>query len=85
MVIKGQISYIPKPGQVVIIKEDNIPRAVWKLGNVERVVKGSDGYVCTAQIRLPSNKCVLRAINHLYPLEVPNPDNDKELSSKENT
>ena len=84
-VIKGQISYIPKPGQVVIIKEDNIPRAVWKLGYIERVVKGSDGHVRTAQIRLPSNKCVLRAINQLYPLEVPNPDNDKELSSKENT
>ena len=55
------------------------------MGKVERVVKGSDGHVCTAQIRLPSNKCVLRAINQLYPLEVPNPDNNKELSSKENT
>ena len=32
-----------------------------------------------------SNKYVLRAINQLYPLEVPNPDYDKELSSNENT
>ena len=81
-VVKGQTSYIPKPGQIVIIKEDNIPRAVWKLGKIDKVVKGLDGHVRTAQIRLPSNKFVLRAINQLYPLEVPNPDYDKELSSE---
>ena len=84
-VVKGQTSCIPKPGQIVIIKEDSIPRAVWKLGKIDKVVKGLDGHVRTAQIRLPSNKCVLRAINQLYPLEVPNPDYDKELSSEENT
>ena len=55
------------------------------MGKIEKVVKGSDGHVRTVQIYLPSNKCVLQAINQLYPLEVPNPDNDKELSSEENT
>ena len=83
-VVKGQTSYIPKPGQIVIIKEDNISRAVWKLGKIDKVVKGLDGHFCTAQICLPSIKCVLRAINQLYPLEVPNPDYDKELNSEEN-
>ena len=65
-VVKGQTSCISKPGQIVIIKEDSIPRAVWKLGKIDKVVKGVDGHVRTAQIRLPSNKCVLRAINQLH-------------------
>ena len=81
--VKGQISAIPKKGQVVIIKEDNIPRAVWKIGKIEKVFKGLDDRVRTAEVRLPNNKYVLRAINQLYPMEVPNlEDHDKEPDSE---
>ena len=55
-------------------------QGVWKLGRIEMVVEGADG---TAKVQLPINKCILRAINQLYPLEVPNLDHDKELSSRQ--
>ena len=81
--MKGQIPVTPRKGQVVIIRDDHVSRGVWKLGRIEMVVEGADGNIRTAKVQLPSNKCVLRAINQLYPLEVPNLDHDKELSSRQ--
>ena len=81
--VNGQILTTPRVGQIVIIKEANVPRGIWKLGKIENLIKGADGQVRTAQVRLTNNRNILRAINQLYPLEVPNQDLDKGLSSKE--
>ena len=81
--VKGLIPVIPRKGQVIIIRDDHVSQGVWKLGRIETVVEGADGNIRTAKVRLPSNKCILRAVNQLYPLEVPNLDHDKELSSRQ--
>ena len=45
----------PQVDQVVIIK-DKIPRRMWKLGRIERLISGNDGNVRTADIYLPGNR-----------------------------
>ena len=48
---------------------DETPRSTWKLAVVEEVVKGNDGLVRSAKIRV-GNKLTSRPITKLYPLEV---------------
>ena len=67
---KGQIHTHPGVGQVVLIKEDNMPRGVWKMGRIESLCDGVDGKVRAAEVYLPNGRLITRAINHLYPLEI---------------
>ena len=67
---KNQIDSIPQVGQVVIIKEERIPRRYWKLGRIERLNISSDGEVRSADIYLPGNRNLQRSIKLLYPLEI---------------
>jgi len=39
-------------GQVVLIKEDNMPRDVWKIGRIESLCNGVDGKVHQAEVCL---------------------------------
>ena len=39
--IKGQVNRIPSIGEVVILKEDLIPRGRWKLGRIEALIESS--------------------------------------------
>ena len=73
--VKGQIHHIPELGQVVLIREDNIARGMWKLGRIEKLNKDTDGYIRTAKIYLPNSRYVQRSISHLHPLEVPDKSN----------
>ena len=73
--VKGQIHHIPELGQVVLIREDNIARGMWKLGRIEKLNKDTDGYIRTAKIYLPNGRYVQRSISHLHPLEVPDKSN----------
>ena len=38
---KNQIASVPQVGQVVIIKAEKMPRNMWKLGRIERLITGS--------------------------------------------
>ena len=67
---KNQTSSIPQVGQVVIIKDERIPRRMWKLGRIERLIISNDGKVRTADIYLPGDRHVQHSINMLYPLEL---------------
>ena len=58
----------PSNGLIVHIK-DKMPRGVWKMGRIVEVMKGKDGEVRSAKIRLPSGAVITRPINLLYPLE----------------
>jgi len=63
--MKNQIH--TRKGEVVLIKEDKIPRGMWKLGKIEKLNREKDGNVT---VYLSNKRCVQRAINQLYPLEI---------------
>lgn len=44
-----------EPGQMVIIKEDNVPPLQWSIGRIENVHPGDDGIVRTATVRIKGN------------------------------
>ena len=74
---KNQIASVPQVGQVVIIKDEKMPRRMWKLGRIERLITGTDGNIHTADIYLPGNRHMQHSINMLYPLELYDEQADK--------
>ena len=62
---------IPREGEVVLVKDDNLPRSNWKLGKIIRLIQGRDGRIRSAEVLLPGRTVISRAINYLYPLELP--------------
>ena len=72
---------VPKEGDIVLIKDDNMPRSSWKLGKIQRLKTGIDGVIRSAEILLPSHTVISRGINFLYPLELPTlQDENKNLN-----
>ena len=83
--VKGQLHYAPGLGQVILIKDESIARGMWKLGRIEKLNKDNDGNIRTAKIYLSNGRYVQRAVNQLFPLEVPDelnkvPDEFKEVN-----
>ena len=62
---------VPKEGDIVLVKDDNMARSSWKLAKIQRLRIGLDGEIRSAEILLPNCLTVVRAINFLYPLELP--------------
>ena len=57
-------------GDVIIVHEKFQPRTLWKMGIIEDVIKGSDGYTRgTVVIISKSNSLIKRPVNLLYPIE----------------
>ena len=60
-------------GNIVLVHDEKHPRAFWKLGKVEKLIKGQDGNVRGAVIRVHSNtgsRVLNRPSQMLYPLEI---------------
>ena len=61
-------------GDVVVVHDEHLPRGLWKLGKIMSVMKGQDGYIRGATVRIGNKdgqKVLLnRPIQLLYPLEV---------------
>lgn len=61
-------------GEVVIVKDDHLPRGKWRLGIVQEVMKGRDGLKRAATITIVSSNqphsTLRRPIQLLYPLEI---------------
>ena len=61
-------------GDVVVIHDEHLPRGLWKLGKIVSVMKGRDGFVRGATVKIGNKdgqKVLLnRPIQLLYPLEV---------------
>ena len=70
-------------GDVVLVKDDNLPRAAWKLGKILDLVQGRDGKVRSAEVLLPGHTRISRAINCLYPLEMPICEKETDDKSSE--
>ena len=55
---------------IVIVQKDKIPRSAWKVGIVEEVVKGTDGNIRGAVVRVPRTKSLIkRPVNRLFLIE----------------
>ena len=60
-------------GDVVLVYDEDHPRIFWKLAKVEGLIKGSDGVVRGAKVRVRSANgftVLKRPVQHLFPLEV---------------
>lgn len=64
-----------KVGQIVVIKEDNLPPTKWVLGRIMETFQGKDGLVRSAMVRLNKKTIVSRPIHKLCLLPIE--DNDK--------
>ncbi|KHN87664.1 hypothetical protein Tcan_01278, partial [Toxocara canis] len=60
----------PPGHEVVIVAEEGLPRAEWKLGKIEKVHKDYNGKTKAADIRMPNGHVLKRPVNMLHPLEV---------------
>lgn len=66
---KSHASSSLQPGQLVIIREDNLPPLRWLLGRIEDVHPGKDGVIRTATIRTTAGKMKRSSMN-LCPLPI---------------
>ena len=61
-------------GEIVIVKDEHLPRGLWKLGIVQEVLKGRDGLTRAAVVKIASrdrqHTILKRPIQLLYPLEI---------------
>ena len=61
-------------GDIVLVHSEDQPRAFWKVAKVEDIIKGRDGRIRGATVRLPvkGSRSILlrRPLQLLYPLEV---------------
>ena len=61
-------------GEIVIVKNEHLPRGLWKLGIVQQIMKGQDGLTRAAVVRVASRdqqqSILKRFVQLLYPLEI---------------
>ena len=60
---------VPKVNDVVIIYDDKLPRHLWRVGLIIKLIDGNDGKCRGAEVRLSKTRSIIkRPINKLYPL-----------------
>ena len=61
-------------GDVVFVKNDKTKRSFWKIGIIQELITGQDGYTRAAVVKVPSGgrtpKLLRRTLQHLVPIEV---------------
>ena len=72
----------PKVGEIVLIKQDVIPRIRWEKGKIEQLINGAYGFVRGAVLRVYQGKSrkpalIKRPLQHLIPLEIRDVENKK--------
>ncbi|XP_023243823.1 uncharacterized protein LOC111641822 [Centruroides sculpturatus] len=59
----------PREGALVLLREDSLPRQMWRTAVIEELITGRDGCVRTCRLRLPDQKRISRPIQLVLPLE----------------
>ena len=78
--IKGEVRRKPKIGEIVIIKEENQPRAKWKVGRIQRLISSDiDEKHRAAQILLSSGLLIKRPFKLIYPVDIDEDDEDENF------
>eukprot|EP00794_Sanderia_malayensis_P006668 gene6668-biopygen5443 len=60
-------------GDIVLIKDENSPRNMWKIGKVIEIIKGADDVIRGATLKTVTKGNIYeidRPVQHLYPLEL---------------
>ena len=81
---------------IVVVHSEKLPRSLWKLGKIERVIPGRDGLIRGALIRVAKRgreaTHLSRAISLLYPLETvigtttnDSPTGDEDTATDQNS
>uniref|UniRef100_A0A1I7VIF4 DUF5641 domain-containing protein n=1 Tax=Loa loa TaxID=7209 RepID=A0A1I7VIF4_LOALO len=65
---RSRIRREPKIDELVLLKGD-CPRNTWKMGRVHKLLRGKDG-VCRSAVITANGNELVRAVGHLYPLEI---------------
>uniref|UniRef100_A0A914ZHM9 DUF5641 domain-containing protein n=1 Tax=Parascaris univalens TaxID=6257 RepID=A0A914ZHM9_PARUN len=60
----------PLENEIVIVAEEGLPRAEWKLGKVEKLHKNRGGKTKAVDVKMPNGHVLKRPVSMLYPLEV---------------
>lgn len=76
------VNKIPCIGDTVQIKGD-FNRALWKVGRISAVFKGSDDQIRVAKVQMPGGETLTRSISHLYPLEFEDDQHPHENSTSQ--
>ena len=67
---RTRIDRIPKEGEVILLREEGIPRGSWKLARVVKLINSADTRVRAAEIQLANGIKLRRTVNFLIPLEI---------------
>ncbi|VDM43253.1 unnamed protein product [Toxocara canis] len=60
----------PRVGQVVLIQDESKPRTPWKLGITTKLIEGTDGKICSAELQFDSQRKINRPVILLSRLEI---------------
>ncbi|XP_067118485.1 uncharacterized protein [Centruroides vittatus] len=52
----------PPRKEALVLKEESLPRQMWRTAVIEELIAGRDGCVRTCRLRLPNQKCISRPI-----------------------
>ena len=71
--IKGEVHRNPQIGEVVIVRDDALPRGKWKVAKILKLLESEvDGVARAVKLRLPSGRITQRPLRMIYPLECDN-------------
>ncbi|XP_064479221.1 uncharacterized protein LOC135392441 [Ornithodoros turicata] len=59
-----------KPGDLVLLMQDRLPRHLWKMCRVDTIIPSADGKVRACTVRLPDGTLLRRPVQLLCPLEI---------------
>jgi hypothetical protein len=74
---RARVNRVPIVGEVVILREDGLPRGSWKLARVTGLRRSADDHVRAAEVQLWNGVKLQRAVNFLLPLEVTGQESTK--------
>jgi len=67
---RSQVHRQPELSEIVILRDNGLPRRAWKLAKVVKLIKGKDPEIRSVKIELFNKTILERAVNYLYPLEI---------------
>ncbi|EFP10192.1 hypothetical protein CRE_01450 [Caenorhabditis remanei] len=74
----------PVVGEIVMIKDEQLPRGKWQLGRITKLCPGKDEIVRAVEIKTKTRNKIKRRIEHVIPLEIrPNSETQQVYEEKE--
>ena len=67
---RSQVCRQPELGEIVILRDNGLPRRAWKLAKVIELIKGKDTQIRLVRVQQFNKTISERAVNYLYPLEI---------------